>query len=1798
MTTRFLSVLATVTVLCLAAIAVCAQSYSNAVMSLNPAGYWPMHESESPAPGDSETNYGTLGLFGTGFYPDWASSPAVSLKRQHAGPFTVPGNTDVSVNFTHNLITGSTEQFTNMLFVPHASPLTTLNPPFSVECWFCPTNLSTGVDIWSQCGDEGLNAGAEGGTIGNVTGMRLVWVNSTFVIYAMNNQYDTGSANSNRLVFQDAAVASNQWYHLVVTCDANTNVALFTNGVQAVTTVAAVARYSPDYWTPLTVGGGYGATRSIAGYVSEFAVYTNALQPADIAAHYSDGVNVGASQYYNDVIASNPAIYLRMNSPAYSPPAFATLPVLRNLGTTNGVAVGNGVYSAGTAPGVLSGPGSAFAAVTNSSPLFSGVSSFGDAGFASAYNPTGSNVNFTVTAMFRGYPGDGRIQTIVGHGTNSWQLTLTTNGCIVFNAGNGNNKTTGGTGQASGDVTTTGAYNDGNWHQVVVVNQTNVVSIYVDTGLDTNGTPGGVTGTNFIPGNSSDVLIGSDPSYTNTPAGVGRSFAGQVCEVAFFTNALTAAQIDTLYGNSGVIVAPSILAQPPTGRVVNGGPGTSIQFDVTAKGTPALVYQWYFNTTSNYVGAAQLANNAVHYVNVTTAQLTVTNLTGNDTGYYFVVVTNQFGSATSIVASLTVNTSPTIVSQSPLTYTNLFALYPGANPTFAVTVAGTAPFSYQWFTNGVLDGTAITNTLQMTNVQDSFTNYCIIANVSGSVTSSWAALIFPYPTNSTGGLAPYPQSVLALNPIGYWRMNDSSEDGADNGNGDNGYVCHDYAGGNDGLYTNCYIGELDTYDPAADPSDTSAQFGEESSIDFGDSLAFGIAGVNFATPAGMSGAFSIEAWVSGYEQTTAGAGIVTLGYGGGGEQFSLDCGAPNNAFRFFFRDASGAAHVINSLVETTTAPGLGPWYHLAGVVDEANGEMALYINGQLAGTTAITAASGVMPSPYLMDIGSRMGNQNTNYNYQFLGNINDVAVFNYALSSNQVVNEYLNAGNIAPYLMELPPTNETIAAGSSLTISAEAGGTGPLGYYWTDVNAHTNVAGGATSGMTLNASITINNIPAAWNGDQLELTVTNAFGTTNFYVSLSVLTAPSILTNIPPQFTLAQGRSYTYTVGAVGASPLEYQWYLGSSPIPGQTNSTYTLTASSTGVFNYTVVVSNYLGTATSVVSTVTVVPMPVSAYATNILNLNPVGYWPMHEQEASAPGDIETNYGSLGVLGNGYYPDWAATPPVSILRQQSGPMAGNSDPDSAVSFTHYVSNLSTPAFTNGLFVPHSSPSTTLNPPFTVECWFYPINLGPGAPLWSQTGDEGLNAGTEGGGQGYVTGIFLNWAQGGFVGYILDDSLDGTFGNPQKIGGGSGGTEFLGSNVWYHVVITCDANTNMTYFTNGVVCQRTFADAGNFSPDYWTPLSICSGSGNEKSLAGTVAEFAVYTNALATNEIAYHYAIGTNPNPQTNYFTAIINDDPVIYFRMDSPSYSAPPVNTWPLLYNYGIAGVNGVYTPGTVPGVLPGPSNDAGAPLSSFSGTNVAELSGISSYADAGNAPAFNPVGRTPFSVTAMFRGNPCDGRVQDIVGHSDNSWRILMNTNGALQCAMGIDGNNVVNSAGIYNDGNWHQVVDVYQPASNPNVTGTNLLYVDGVLDTTVTGANTNGIAPGSTSDVVIGSDPEYTNSPAGVGRQFAGQICEVAVFTNALSATQVQSLYQAAVSSGVNTNPTNIVYSLTDNVLTLSWPADHTGWQLQMQTDSLSVGINTNWVNVAGSTSTNRVVVPINPANGSVFYRLVYP
>jgi hypothetical protein len=80
-------------------------------------------------------------------------------------------------------------------------------------------------------------------------------------------------------------------------------------------------------------------------------------------------------------------------------------------------------------------------------------------------------------------------------------------------------------------------------------------------------------------------------------------------------------------------------------------------------------------------------------------------------------------------------------------------------------------------------------------------------------------------------------------------------------------------------------------------------------------------------------------------------------------------------------------------------------------------------------------------------------------------------------------------------------------------------------------------------------------------------------------------------------------------------------------------------------------------------------------------------------------------------------------------------------------------------------------------------------------------------------------------------------------------------------------------------------------------------------------------------------------------------------------------------------------------------------------------------------------------------------------------------------------------------------------------------------------------------------------------------------------------------------SGVLSVVQTVPTNLVWNVSSTNLTLSWPAGYTGWRLQVQTNALTAGLGTNWVDVPGSSLTNNVALPVDATKACIFYRLVY-
>jgi hypothetical protein len=596
------------------------------------------------------------------------------------------------------------------------------------------------------------------------------------------------------------------------------------------------------------------------------------------------------------------------------------------------------------------------------------------------------------------------------------------------------------------------------------------------------------------------------------------------------------------------------LVQQPTALNVN--EGGSASFNVLAAGTPPFYYQWYTN------GVALVNGGSIS--GATNATLSISSaLTVNANTNIYCVITNVYGAVTSTPTSLGVYTNPQFLTADPVTYTNVMTLFGGSGanlgstPTFSVYAAGLTPMAYFWLTNGVAVGGANASTFSVTNCQmTSPTNFtCIASNSLGTATNSWGAQYIPTPT------APYPQAILADNPAAYWRLDETNID-PDQYN--NGQICDDFMSGNNGVYTNTALAQSGYYvitngvNLTNDPTETSAQFAPFDATTGCDANS---AGTNVDFSAFTNAEFSVSIWANGgygYNGTEpVNGGILVKGFFGS-EEYGLDCGGSGGTARFFIRTAG------NSVVGASSTLQLGgnnTWHHLVGVCDESNGVINLFIDGLLTAQTAVTKGSGVLPgaaaSP--ITIGASTTGGTFTGDHQFDGALDDAAVFSYAFSSGQVIQLYQAAGGQISLNLTapLPPTNAVWRQNSTLTIPAFAVGAPPIGYYWTNVTTGgilggANIKGGSgvSAISTLTASLTITNAPPSYSGDLLELVVTNATGSTNWFTTLF---------SYPPPITISYTNSILYSnIFDGGTWNLAHTATTLANTLVGGTNSTWT----------------------------------------------------------------------------------------------------------------------------------------------------------------------------------------------------------------------------------------------------------------------------------------------------------------------------------------------------------------------------------------------------------------------------------------------------------------------------------------------------------------------------------------------------------------------------------------------------------------------------------------------------------------
>jgi hypothetical protein len=137
--------------------------------------------------------------------------------------------------------------------------------------------------------------------------------------------------------------------------------------------------------------------------------------------------------------------------------------------------------------------------------------------------------------------------------------------------------------------------------------------------------------------NGTNITGATSQSYSITS--MQASDAGDYRLIVSNVSGSVTSQVATL---NYVLPQPPVITQNPTNRAVE----TDLigTFTVTATGTAPLGYQWYFATATS--------TNAL--AGATSATLSLQHVDPTNAGSYFVAVTNNYGSITSLVATLTV----------------------------------------------------------------------------------------------------------------------------------------------------------------------------------------------------------------------------------------------------------------------------------------------------------------------------------------------------------------------------------------------------------------------------------------------------------------------------------------------------------------------------------------------------------------------------------------------------------------------------------------------------------------------------------------------------------------------------------------------------------------------------------------------------------------------------------------------------------------------------------------------------------------------------------------------------------------------------------------------------------------------------------------------------------------------------------------------------------------------------------------------------------------------------------------
>ena len=407
-------------------------------------------------------------------------------------------------------------------------------------------------------------------------------------------------------------------------------------------------------------------------------------------------------------------------------------------------------------------------------------------------------------------------------------------------------------------------------------------------------------------------------------------------------------------------------------------------------------------------------------------------------------------------------------------------LYAGRTAQFTVASGGTPPLNYQWRKGGVnltaggnISG-ATTASLVVSNISatDAASYDVVVSNLGGSVTSAAAALTLVAPSGEA-----YETAIIAANPVAFYRLNETGDPAAN-------APVFDYAGGYIGTYGITVQNGSPSYNVAGPlPADGFPGFAVGNKAARFDGT--GTARVTVAPWNLNTNTVTLTAWInpSGPQSGTFAIVFCRGGDTVAGLNYTSSTDASGNYTLGYTWNNEWETWSWNSGL---VAPP-GQWSLVALVVSPTNATIhVMNTNGLIASSHAWQHVAQSFSGTTLIGDDSADGGNGTRV---FGGTVDDVAVFNRALSASQVAALYAAASGVSSFAPAIgsQPASLSLYAGQTAQFTVGAGGTEPLSYQWQkgSPGAYVNVTdGGRFSGSTT-PTLTISSVVA---GDSLDYT--------------------------------------------------------------------------------------------------------------------------------------------------------------------------------------------------------------------------------------------------------------------------------------------------------------------------------------------------------------------------------------------------------------------------------------------------------------------------------------------------------------------------------------------------------------------------------------------------------------------------------------------------------------------------------------------------------------------------------------